>query len=876
MGGGNSKKNEPEEEEDSSDFIDIEQENGSDELEIKAEEENYPAAPSEVPVQNGFHPKRAQVPIKTRKTSHAPSLTSRTSRSKQSIKTHRKEPKVNYASAIDQAMQNMSHKAETYESLMKDLVDGLETEKEKVYAITLWLSQQDIEIGKFQKFKPDTPRGYMHLIQNRRGTFPSFFAQLCRKAGMPCVIVSGYSKSASYDVGEMDDTVLKQNTNAWNVVYADKAWHIVHPFWVCRGLVGHRLGGYVKIEKGGQAIMQKETASEGQLTKCFNKYYIFTDPNEFVYRNIPVDEQAKWQLLRKPLTFDEYKHKPYVRPEFFKQKLKLISDEDCLLVAKNGICNVAFQIPPKELGFVNFTYELDMKIEEHVQDVGLGSQIILREGDENGETQINDNEGGQNIRVNVNQRNDEDENNNIKANIARYVVMMREGQKQENVSFEIRLPKQGTYKITIFAGREDEWGDDPPLVSSFRILCDNLSADVTPEMAPLDPGIVGWGPGPKSFKSGLLMPSHVRGKIEVNVKEEIIIQFQVVTKRQITVKMVHNTLKSEELKQFYSYEETYSEHSERRELTVKAHVPDKDEYAVRIGTFENTNPGHPDYVCNYLLSSKKAEREGPLVKEYRNKIKNALISNDLEEIDNLLGRAEKFKLSANEAEDEEVEENGHNYARRKQKKKQDEDVRRLQKRKEFLEMKQMFRHTLMRQNIDACERAIIKAENSQFAQVFKSETSQVIKLMDKLQSHDRWPHDIPEKNRFTLTEVSHLNAPPEKAQDVMKAICLLVFNFNDEYMDWTDTQAALKNKQNILNRMHEMQIDESKLPSKNTLVKVKRLMQSISEDTVRKIDNSLTPFYLWIKNILEKFDDIESRKMGSEKSNSVPPLQLKQ
>lgn len=43
-----------------------------------------------------------------------------------------------------------------------------------------------------------------------------------------------------------------------------------------------------------------------------------------------------------------------------------------------------------------------------------------------------------------------------------------------------------------------------------------------------------------------------------------------------------------------------------------------------------------------------------------------------------------------------------------------------------------------------------------------------------------------------------------------------------------------------------MQIDESKLPSKNTLVKVKRLMQSISEDTVRKIDNSLTPFYLWV------------------------------
>ena len=104
---------------------------------------------------------------------------------------------------------------------MPDLIGSLETDKEKVYAITLWLSQQDIETGIFKSFKPDTPRGYMHLIQNRRGTFSSFFAQLCRKAGIPCCIVSGYSKGASYDVGEMNDEILKQNTNAWNTVFAD-------------------------------------------------------------------------------------------------------------------------------------------------------------------------------------------------------------------------------------------------------------------------------------------------------------------------------------------------------------------------------------------------------------------------------------------------------------------------------------------------------------------------------------------------------------------------------------------------------------------------------------------------------------------------------
>jgi hypothetical protein len=67
------------------------------------------------------------------------------------------------------------------------------------------------------------------------------------------------------------------------------------------------------------------------------------------------------------------------------------------------------------------------------------------------------------------------------------------------------------------------------------------------------------------------MPSHERGKIEVNVKEEVIIQFQVVTHLQVVITMAHNTKTNEELKQYFSYTET-SDFSERRELTVRACV----------------------------------------------------------------------------------------------------------------------------------------------------------------------------------------------------------------------------------------------------------------------------------------------------------------
>lgn len=46
--------------------------------------------------------------------------------------------------------------------------------------------------------------------------------------------------------------------------------------------------------------------------------------------------------------------------------------------------------------------------------------------------------------------------------------------------------------------------------------------------------------------------------------------------------------------------------------------------------------------------------------------------------------------------------------------------------------------------------------------------------------------------------------------------------------------------------MKEIQEDETKLPNRKTLLTVKKLMESISEEMVRNIDNSLTPFYLWV------------------------------
>jgi hypothetical protein len=70
-----------------------------------------------------------------------------------------------------------------------------------------------------------------------------------------------------------------------------------------------------------------------------------------------------------------------------------------------------------------------------------------------------------------------------------------------------------------------------------------------------------------------------------------------------------------------------------------------------------------------------------------------------------------------------------------------------------------------------------------------------------------------------------------------------------------DTQAALKNKHEILNKIKEMQNDESKQPNRKTMLKVTNLMKSISEVAVRKLNNSLAPFYLWVCVMYSNIDN---------------------
>lgn len=51
----------------------------------------------------------------------------------------------------------------------------------------------------------------------------------------------------------------------------------------------------------------------------YDDHYFLTDPKEFIYEFFPL--QSEWQLLKQPITLQEFEELPFVRSLFFRYGL---------------------------------------------------------------------------------------------------------------------------------------------------------------------------------------------------------------------------------------------------------------------------------------------------------------------------------------------------------------------------------------------------------------------------------------------------------------------------------------------------------------------------------------------------------------------------
>lgn len=329
-------------------------------------------------------------------------------------------------------------------------------------------------------------------------------------------------------------------------MFVESGWQIVHPYWICRALYGHNLGGWVKVERDGQTMHTKENASAGVVRSTFHDRYFMPDPAEFVYECCAID--TAWQLLKEPVKSKaEFAEMPYLLPPFFGVGLKLTSEPKCEVDSKDGFCKIEMKGDPANAHMLVLKYELFLK---------SNTTDTAEVGDQQ----------------------------------SRMVFNLRAG---DLFTFDIRFLNTGDYKLVVYGGPHKS----PALrLLETKLVCNKQMAGRN--LLPLSCPKIGWGPGPFSVEAGLLMPSRMSGLIGVSkVEKKAEIGFHLLDTKTEFSAYVHGEVDGRTKRIDDSITITKSDND--KHLKIIANIPDKGEYGVAI----NVKGKEERNVCNYLLST---------------------------------------------------------------------------------------------------------------------------------------------------------------------------------------------------------------------------------------------------------------------------------
>jgi len=146
-------------------------------------------------------------------------------------------------------------------------------------------------------------------------------------AGLHCEIIEGYSKGAGYQPGAHFHG--SQFRNQWTAVWVDGSWRFVNCNW-------------------GARHVKRPDDPDRSLTYHVDEFYFLTDPDQHVYQHWPDDR--RWQLLRRPLSLDDFVRLPVVKSPFFNHGLEFAETVQSAMRAADGHVDVKLTTPSL-LGF---------------------------------------------------------------------------------------------------------------------------------------------------------------------------------------------------------------------------------------------------------------------------------------------------------------------------------------------------------------------------------------------------------------------------------------------------------------------------------------------------------------------------------------------
>ena len=337
-------------------------------------------------------------------------------------------------------------------------------------------------------------------------------------------------------------------------------------------MIGKTVGGWIKLESAGKSVAKPEHCTPGMIRTAFKESYFMPRPEEFKYMCFP--DEKKWQLLPQEKTvrnLDDFLSLPYLLPTFFGLGLTLISLHSCILDSKNGLIEIVISCQRNQHSKMVITYDLFIK-DAKSEDA---EEMLQAE------------------------------------NLPRLVLNTR---SEERFNFKVRFPVEGTYKIVFYAGF---CGKQLLRICEFKLNCNQRLPNC--KLLPINTGIDGWGPNPKTEKAGLLFPSVMGGVIHVKpqtsaqskgkldeddscAQVRFTITSQALKENDYSAAMISgesetNQVENAELQKFVSCKVD----EVNKELEVDATLPRPGEYALVIKAGKKGR--RMLSVCNYLVTS---------------------------------------------------------------------------------------------------------------------------------------------------------------------------------------------------------------------------------------------------------------------------------
>jgi len=175
--------------------------------------------------------------------------------------------------------------------LTYSIIDTSSSQTAQVEAIYIWITNNiDYDVKQYQKgnHKYYAPEQVLYRRKALCQGYAELFSEMCRRIGVECYVINGYSKGFGYVKGE---PFFRAN-HSWNICYADSSWLIVDATYG-GGFLDY---DYSTVSKVRIAL----TGSDGIRTKFkfvprpTNDYFAIL-PERAIETHFPLD--SRWQLL---------------------------------------------------------------------------------------------------------------------------------------------------------------------------------------------------------------------------------------------------------------------------------------------------------------------------------------------------------------------------------------------------------------------------------------------------------------------------------------------------------------------------------------------------------------------------------------------------